>query len=67
MAPPLSVKLTVLVAVGTTRPWESRTATVTTDTSRPSARMVPRSGQSAMAAGAPVVATVFVITATPLL
>jgi hypothetical protein len=41
--------------MGTTRPSESKTATVTTDTSRPSARMVLRSGQSAMAAGTPVV------------
>ena len=41
--------------MGTTRPWASRTATVTTETSQPSARMVLRSGMSATAAGVPVV------------
>jgi hypothetical protein len=67
IAPPVMAKLMLLVAVGTTLPCASSTSTVTTETSRPSARIVLRSGNSAIWAAGPVVVIVLVSTAAPLL
>ena len=58
-------KLISLLAVGTKFPFASRTSTVITETSRPSARIVLRSGVNAMAAGSPAVTMVLVMTGTP--
>ena len=64
MAPLLTAKLTVLLAVATMFPCESKAATVTTETSRPSARIVLRSGHSAIIVGVKLVVQLFVISGT---
>src|ERR1039457_4186531 len=62
---PSTTKAISLSAVGTTRPWLSRTSTATWATSRRSAAISARSTVSRMADGSPVVETSTVLTTLP--